>query len=101
MVDLGKSKNEGGLFVNSLPFRFKIPRNAVGRKVLREYGALFIARGGAVAPKTVIFKNEREVSAFQEELPRSTANLGGFDIELQTAAMQNLKNAIIEAEENL
>jgi len=87
------------IFIN-LPNKFKIPTDAVGQRILREYGALFIARGGAIPPNTVIFKNEAEVSSYQSSLSKSSENLGGFKIELQAAAMKALKTAISEAEQN-
>ena len=83
-----------------LPANFKIPRDFVGRRILIEYGAMFVARSGAVPPNTVIFKNEAEVSVFQAGLSKATENLGGFNIELQTAAMKKLKVAISEAKQN-
>lgn len=74
-------------FITRLPKKFVVPNDAVGRRILEEYGALFVARGGAVPPNTVIFKNESEVSSYQSGLSKSFKNLGGFTIELQAAAM--------------
>jgi len=87
-------------FINHLPNKFIIPTDVVGRRLLKEYGALFVARGGAIPPNTVIFKNEAEVSAFQSALPVATESLGGYKIELQAAAMKNLKDAIAKAAQN-
>ena len=86
-------------YFTKLPNKFKIPTDAVGQRILREYGALFVARGGAIPPNTVIFKNESEVSSYQSSLSESSENLGGFNIELQEAAMKALKAAISEAEQ--
>jgi hypothetical protein len=74
--------------------------NPVEKRILEEYGALFVARGGAIPPNKIIFKNEREVSEFQKSASTGKANIGGFELELQTAAMDDLLKAIIEAEEN-
>ena len=86
-------------FITKLPKKFKVPNDSVGRRILQEYGALFVARGGAIPPPTVIFKNESEVSSFQSGLTKASGNLGGFNIELQAAAMERLQDAIAEAEQ--
>lgn len=86
-------------FKAHLPEKFDLPKNAVGKRILKEYGALFVA-GGVVVPETVIFKDEEEVSVWQSSVETSKANIAGFEIELQTAAMKYLKIAIAEAEEN-
>jgi hypothetical protein len=95
-----KIKIKSNEYIANLPKDFNRPTDAIGQRLLKEYGALFVARGGAIPPKTVIFKNEREVSAYQARLSKSNENIGGFALELQTAAMKNLKNAIAEAEKN-
>jgi len=83
--------------VSHLPSGFEMPTDDVGRKLLKEYGAVFVAQGGAVPPKTVIFKNEAEVSAWQAGVSVSKENIGGVEIELQKAAMTALKEAASEA----
>jgi hypothetical protein len=97
--DAAADKSESNLFFENLPENFVFPNDAVGRRLLGEYGAVFVARGGAVAPETVIFENEREVSKFQSSVRRSRKIIGGFEIEMQTAAMQSLKKAVAEAAE--
>jgi len=87
-------------FINILPKRFDMPADIVGQRILKEYGALFVARGGAIPPNTPIFKNESEVFAFQAKLSKSSEKLGAFNIELQSAAMKWLKKAIAEAAQN-
>ena len=86
-------------FADQLLIGFEMPNDAVGQRLLREYGALFVARGGAIPPNTVIFKSEAEVSAFQNGLQKSKEKIGGFDVELQSAAMKNLQGAIGEAKQ--
>jgi len=95
-----KIKTKSNEYIANLPKDFNRPTDAFGQRLLKEYGALFVARGGAIPPKTVIFKNEREVSAYQARLSKSNENIGGFAVELQTAAMKNFKIAIAEAEKN-
>lgn len=89
-----------GKFAAELSSRFEMPTDAVGRRLLKEYGALFVARGGAIPPNKVIFKSEAEVASFQNSLRKSKENIGGFDVELQAAAMKNLKEAIAETKQN-
>ncbi|MCY7375570.1 MAG: D-alanyl-D-alanine carboxypeptidase family protein [Pyrinomonadaceae bacterium] len=91
---------KNGGFTANLPGEFVQPTDAVGQKLLKEYGALFVARGGATPPKTVIFKSEAEVAAFQNGLQKSKESIGGFNVELQAAAMKNLQDAIAEAKQN-
>ena len=91
--------NSGGYTAN-LPAGFTTPTDAVGQKMLKEYGTMFVAKGGATPPPTVVFKNEAEVSGWQSGVAKTSENLGGFNIELQSAAMKNLKEAIAEAKTN-
>jgi hypothetical protein len=87
---------KSGGFQGNLPGGFQMPSDSVGQKMLKEYGAMFVAKG-VTPPSTVVFKNESEVSAFQSGVQKSSENIGGFNIELQTAAMNALKEAITEA----
>lgn len=87
-------------FKANLTTEFRMPSENVGEKLLEEYGALFVAGNGAISPKQVIFKNEAEVLRFQASVSKEKTTIGGFQIELQAAAMKNLKNAIAEAERN-
>ena len=91
--------NSGG-FTANLPSGFSAPNDAVGKKMLKEYGAMFVAKNGAVPPNKVVFNNEAEVSAWQNSVPKSVENVGGTTITLQTPAMNALKAAIDEAKQN-
>jgi hypothetical protein len=84
-------------FKANLPAGFVQPSDETGRRLLKEYGAVFLARGGAAPPKTVFFRDEKEVAAFQSGVPRATESVGGVTIRLQAAAMQALKEAAAEA----
>lgn len=95
-----KIEVKSGGFTANLPVGFVQPTDAVGQKLLKEYGSLFVARGGAIPPKTVIFKSEAEVSAFQNGLSKSKEKVGNFEIELQSSAMKNLQEAVAEAKQN-
>jgi hypothetical protein len=82
---------------DNLPADFLFPVDAVGERILSEYGAVFVAKGG-VAPLTVMFANESECSRWQSGLSTSRASVGGFNLELQARAMKALQEAIAEAE---
>ncbi len=97
---INKIEIKSNNYTANLPKDFSRPTDVVGQRLLKEYGALFVARGGTIPPQTVIFKSEREVSAYQKSLSKSKDSIGGFTIELQTAALKNLKGAIAEAEKN-
>ena len=92
-----ETKNKRVKYIANLPNDFDFPRDKIGKRLLAEYGALFVATGGAMPPKCVIFKNEAEVSKFQSDLKKSKIIIGEFKLELQTAAMNALKKAIAEA----
>ncbi len=94
------NKTNGGEFEKNLSSDFQKPTEAVGKKMLKEYGALFVAKGGAIVPRTVIFKDEPAVAAFQSGLKTSSEKIGAFTVELQTPAMNALKEAITEAKQS-
>ncbi len=87
-------------FSANLPSGFSPPTDAVGQKMLKEYGAMFVAKGGAISPPKVVFNNEGEVSSWQTGISKTSENIGGATIELQSPAMKALKEAVGEAKEN-
>jgi hypothetical protein len=91
----GKDIKEGGFMAN-LPPDFTQPTDDTGRKLLKEYGAGFLAKGGVTPPKMVVFRDGKEVAAFQASVPKSNETIGGVTIQLQAAAMQALKQAASE-----
>lgn len=95
-----QSEIKSGGFSGNLPAGFVQPTDDVGKKILREYGAVFVARGGVTPPKTVIFRDDSEVSTFQSSLSEASESIGGFTLKLQSAAMTGLKNAIAEAKQS-
>ncbi|MEP6947074.1 MAG: hypothetical protein ABJA02_14230 [Acidobacteriota bacterium] len=84
-------------FLANLPADFVQPSDEAGRLLLREYGSVFVARGGASAPKKEVFKDDADVRSFQDSLKRSVEIIGGMKVELQSPAMSALKDAIAEA----
>lgn len=99
-MNSGNGEIKSGGFAANLPAGFEQPTEDVGKRLLKEYGSVFVARGGATAPRTVIFKSEQEVTAFQSSLEKSSGQIGSHNLQLQTAAMNALKEAINEAKQS-
>jgi len=72
--------------------------DAVSRRVLEEYGAMFVASSSVTPPPVCVFKNEADVLKFQNETKPAAAIIKGTRIELQPAAMQALQAAREEAQ---
>ena len=84
-------------FVANLPKGFVEPNDDAGKLLLKEYGSVFIARGGATPPKTVVFRDGGDVAAFQSSLKTSVEKIGDFSLELQASAMESLVKAVSDA----
>lgn len=98
-VQLSRNSDiKDGGFQANLPSGFSNPVDSVGKRILREYGAIFVAKGGVLAPAKVVFLDDAEVAAYQKSLETTKSNIGGTDIELQEPAMAALEKAIIEGE---
>jgi hypothetical protein len=69
----------------------------VSRRVLEDYGAMFLAASSVMPPPVCIFQSEAEVSEFQRDATYTAAIIGGDQIELQPAAMSALMSAREEA----
>ncbi len=70
----------------------------VESRVLREYGAVFLAFPTKVhLPNKCAFSSEDEVQQFQSSVAVSSAEIGGAQIELQTEAMRAYLAALEEA----
>ncbi len=69
------------------------PGDSVARRVLEEYGAIFLAIKKVTTPPVCIFTSEEQVAKFQDALDYVTENVAGADIELQTPAMDALLEA--------
>jgi hypothetical protein len=67
--------------------------DSVGQLLLGEYGAIFAAGGEATPPDRIIFKDQTEVSAFQNSVDIGTVEFGQITIELQAIAADALKEA--------
>ena len=98
-ANVGESM-ENKTFYSHLPDGFEVPDDGTGRKLLKEYGAVFVAQGGAMPPKKVIFKDEADVETWQAGVAVSRETIGGIEMQLQTPAMKALKDAVKEAAQN-
>src|SRR5688572_12639826 len=92
-----EAKVDAELFFKHLPENFLLPRDEPGNLLLREYGSMLVAGKGVQRPLKVFFQDETDVAAFQAKLKRSTHVIGGITLELQSAAMEELVEALAEA----
>jgi hypothetical protein len=69
------------------------PLDGVARRMLEDYGAMFVATPEVVPPPVCVFNSEAEVRKFQLAAGFSAATIDGAQIELQPAAMKALLRA--------
>ncbi|HEX7294544.1 MAG TPA: hypothetical protein VF251_02250 [Pyrinomonadaceae bacterium] len=74
------------------------PSNGVARRILEEYGALYLATKKVTPPPVCIFTHEDQVSRFQESAGFEAEVIGYDEIELQTEALKQLRKARKEAQ---
>lgn len=79
------------------PDRVCPPDDAVARRLVAEYGAMFVAAESVRVPPVCVFEGEREVEAFQEAATPQAAIFGAHQIELQPAALKALVEARADA----
>ena len=65
----------------------------VARRVLHDYGAMFVGAKNILPPPVCVFTSEDQVSQFQAAAGRVAETIGDATIELQPAAMQALLRA--------
>ena len=65
----------------------------VEKLLLREYGSLFVSRGGAERPSKIVFADQADVAAFQGRISVGKAVIGDLEFELQKPAMDALTAA--------
>jgi len=70
----------------------------VARRVLHDYGAMFIGNADIMPPPACVFTSEAEVSRFQAAAGIASAQIGAATIELQPAAMAALLAARLAAQ---
>ncbi len=69
--------------------------NPVESRILHEYGAVFLTK--ATPPSKVMFTSDSEVNQFQSKAGTTNVNIGGVNVELQSAAARALQAADSEA----
>jgi hypothetical protein len=69
----------------------------VARRVLHDYGAMFVGADSILPPPLCVFRSQAEVERFQEEAGHAAATIGEAVIELQPAAMKALLDSRSEA----
>ena len=69
------------------------PQDHVARRVLHDYGAMFVGAEFILPPPVCVFSSEEQVSRFQKAAGRAAATIGHAVIELQPAAMSALLKA--------
>jgi hypothetical protein len=67
------------------------------RRLLSEYGAMFVGADSVCVPRVLTFRSEEEVEQFQREAAPRAAEIGGFNVELQPAALDALLAACDDA----
>jgi hypothetical protein len=74
------------------------PSDPVARRVLEDYGAIFLANKKVLPPPVCIFTSDEEVTRFQEEAGYASEMIGFDQVELQPEAMKQLLKAREEAQ---
>lgn len=74
------------------------PSDPVARRILEEYGAIFLADKKVVPPPVCLFTNEAQVTRFQEQAGFETEFMSYDYVELQPAALKQLLKAREEAQ---
>jgi hypothetical protein len=69
------------------------PADETARRVLADYGAMFVAGEDVMPPPTCVFTSEEQVQQFQTAAQPSGATIAGARVELQPAAMDALLKA--------
>lgn len=74
------------------------PSDPVARRILEEYGAIFLAHKKVIPPPVCIFSSEEQVTKFQDAAGSAVEVFGYDEIELQPEALKKLKKAREEAQ---
>ena len=74
------------------------PSDPVSRRILEEYGAVFVADKKVTPPPTCIFTTEEQVTNFQDAAGYEAEVIGYDEVELQPEALKKLNKAREEAQ---
>ncbi len=69
------------------------PADGVARRILEEYGALYLATKKVTPPPVCIFTHEDQVTRFQERVGVDSELIGYDEVELQPEALKQLRKA--------
>jgi hypothetical protein len=69
------------------------PGDPVARRVLHDYGAMFVGAETLLPPPVCVFSSEEQVTDFQRAAGRAKITIGADAVELQPAAMSALLRA--------
>ena len=70
----------------------------VSKRILEEYGAIFVADKKVTPPPVCVFTNEEQVTRFQEAAGFDSEVIGYDEVELQSEAIKKLRKAREEAQ---
>src|SRR5215213_4903100 len=74
------------------------PADAVARRILEEYGAIYVADKKVTPPPVCMFTNEEQVTKFQDDAGFEAEVFGYDEVVLQPAALKQLLKAREEAQ---
>src|ERR1044071_2218711 len=74
------------------------PSDPVSRRILEEYGAIFMADKKVTPPPVCIFTTEEQVTKFQDDAGFAAEQIGYDEIELQPEALKSLNKARKDAQ---
>lgn len=74
------------------------PSDPVARRILEEYGAIFVADKKVTPPPVCMFSNEEQVTKFQDDAGFEAEVIGFDEVELQPEALKKLNKAREEAQ---
>lgn len=74
------------------------PGDPVGKRILEEYGAIFLADKKVLPPPVCVFTTEDQVTAFQNAAGFATETIADAEIQLQPKAMKALLKAREDAQ---
>lgn len=74
------------------------PSDPVSRRILEEYGAIFVADKKVTPPPVCVFTTEEQVTRFQDAAGFAAEVIGFDEVELQPEALKRLNKARAEAQ---
>lgn len=74
------------------------PSDPVAKRILEEYGAIFVAHKKVTPPPVCIFTNEEQVTKFQDDAGFDAEVIGYDEVVLQPEALKQLNKAREEAQ---